>query len=115
MSNTGHSAPSRRNHPAVQRRGPYFLGGWCVDGVVAYEIAQQLRAAGELVALLGLFDPSVEVDIDSLSCVASALIKFRKIAGTSRIIFGLLLLNRLRPNIMHYASRHSAPDRRASA
>ena len=37
---------------AVQRRGPYFLGGWCVDGVVAYEIAQQLRAAGELVALL---------------------------------------------------------------
>jgi thioesterase domain-containing protein/acyl carrier protein len=36
--------------------GPYYLGGWCVLGVVAYEMARQLRAQGEEVALLTLLD-----------------------------------------------------------
>ena len=40
----------------VQAHGPYFLGGYCTGGVVALEMAQQLRAAGEEVALLALFD-----------------------------------------------------------
>jgi amino acid adenylation domain-containing protein len=41
---------------SVQPRGPYFLGGFSFGGLVAYEIAQQLRAAGESVGLLVLFD-----------------------------------------------------------
>ncbi len=40
----------------VQPQGPYFLGGYCMGGAVAYEMACQLRAAGEEVALLALFD-----------------------------------------------------------
>ena len=40
----------------VQPHGPYFLGGYCLGGTVAYEVAQQLRAEGESVALLALFD-----------------------------------------------------------
>jgi amino acid adenylation domain-containing protein len=40
----------------VQAHGPYFLGGYCIGGVIAFEMAQQLRAAGEEVALLVLFD-----------------------------------------------------------
>ena len=40
----------------VQVRGPYFLGGYCMGGAVAYEIAQQLQAKGEQVALLAMFD-----------------------------------------------------------
>jgi phthiocerol/phenolphthiocerol synthesis type-I polyketide synthase E len=40
----------------VQPRGPYFLGGYCLGGTVAYEIAQQIQAQGERVALLALFD-----------------------------------------------------------
>jgi len=40
----------------VQPHGPYFLGGYCMGGTVAYEVAQQLEAAGEPVALLALFD-----------------------------------------------------------
>lgn len=39
-----------------QPHGPYLLGGYCMGGTVAYEVAQQLRAAGEDVALLALFD-----------------------------------------------------------
>lgn len=38
----------------VQPRGPYFLGGWCLGGNVAFEIAQQLQARGEEVALLAM-------------------------------------------------------------
>ena len=39
-----------------QSHGPYFLGGYCMGGTVAYEVAQQLQAQGERVALLALFD-----------------------------------------------------------
>ncbi len=40
----------------AQPHGPYFLGGFCVNGVVAYEMARQLVEAGEPVPLLALFD-----------------------------------------------------------
>jgi phthiocerol/phenolphthiocerol synthesis type-I polyketide synthase E len=40
----------------VQRHGPYFLGGYCGGGSIAYEVAQQLHAEGERIALLALFD-----------------------------------------------------------
>ena len=40
----------------LQPRGPYRIGGECVGGTVAYEIAQQLRASGEPVSLLLLMD-----------------------------------------------------------
>ncbi|MGJ8724653.1 MAG: amino acid adenylation domain-containing protein [Roseibacillus sp.] len=46
----------------VQAEGPYLLGGYCFGGIVVYEIAQQLKAAGDEVELLCLFDtdnPSV--------------------------------------------------------
>jgi thioesterase domain-containing protein len=40
----------------VQPQGPYRLGGWSMGGVVAYEMARQLRAAGEEVEKLVLID-----------------------------------------------------------
>lgn len=40
----------------AQPRGPYFLGGYCGGGTIAFEAAQQLVASGEQVALLALFD-----------------------------------------------------------
>jgi acyl transferase domain-containing protein/thioesterase domain-containing protein len=40
----------------VQPHGPYFLGGYSGGGAVAFEMAQQLRATGEEVALLALID-----------------------------------------------------------
>jgi len=41
---------------SVQPNGPYLLGGYCMGGTVAYEMAQQLTAVGEDVAVLALFD-----------------------------------------------------------
>ena len=42
----------------VQTSGPYHLGGYCFGGMVAFEIAQQLKKQGEEVALLALLEPS---------------------------------------------------------
>lgn len=41
---------------AFQPSGPYRLGGYCFGGNVAYEMARQLEAQGEQVALLALFN-----------------------------------------------------------
>jgi amino acid adenylation domain-containing protein len=41
---------------AVQPRGPYYLGGYCFGGLVAYEMAQQLVAARQRVGLLALMN-----------------------------------------------------------
>ena len=41
---------------AIQPEGPYFLGGYCFGGLVAFEMAQQLRAQGERIGLLALFE-----------------------------------------------------------
>lgn len=39
-----------------QREGPYLVGGCWIDGLIAYEVARQLRADGQDVALVALFD-----------------------------------------------------------
>ncbi|MEH2327802.1 non-ribosomal peptide synthetase [Nostoc sp.] len=40
----------------VQPNGPYFLGGHCYGGVIAFEMAQQLQRQGQTVGLLVLID-----------------------------------------------------------
>ncbi len=40
----------------VQPHGPYYIGGYCAGGVIAFEMAQQLTASGDEIAFLGLFD-----------------------------------------------------------
>ena len=41
---------------AYQPHGPYLLGGYCIGGCVAYEMARQLVEAGESVRLLAIID-----------------------------------------------------------
>ncbi len=41
---------------AARPRGPYVLGGWSFGGVVAFEMAQQLRQEGETVPAVLLLD-----------------------------------------------------------
>jgi thioesterase domain-containing protein len=43
---------------AQQAQGPYYIGGYCFGGVVAYEMARVLEAQGERVALLALISCS---------------------------------------------------------
>ncbi|MEN3334096.1 MAG: hypothetical protein V7641_3461 [Blastocatellia bacterium] len=55
----------------VQSTGPYLLGGHCNGGLIAFEMARRLEAAGERVALLALI------------CTAGANTRFRALQRMS--------------------------------
>ncbi len=40
----------------LQPEGPYYLGGYCMGGTIAFEMAQQLVKQGQTVGLLAMFD-----------------------------------------------------------
>jgi oxalate---CoA ligase len=86
---------------AVEPDGPYLLGGWCTAGLIAYEIAQQLRSRGREVALLVLFDAVNPGRLDGLSRPRVFLVQadefFRK------VLFHLRSIARLEPeNVFGY-------------
>ncbi|HZN20448.1 MAG TPA: amino acid adenylation domain-containing protein [Micromonosporaceae bacterium] len=56
-----------------QPTGPYQLGGWSMGGLVAYEMAQQLHAAGEQVGLLVLVETPTPDLVKDLPDEAAAL------------------------------------------
>jgi len=43
-----------REVKTIQYAGPYYLGGYCLGGLVAFEMARQLESEGEKIALLAL-------------------------------------------------------------
>ncbi len=59
----------------VQPHGPYFLGGFSGGGITAYEMALQLEAAGEEVALLVMLDTPVPQKQAELTLKDKILIK----------------------------------------
>jgi thioesterase domain-containing protein/acyl carrier protein len=65
----------------VQPHGPYFLGGWCADGVIAYEMAQQLSAQGEQVGLLVLLDAWNPARLKEYSRLQRSRIRLRRRVG----------------------------------
>nr|QEO74583.1 condensation domain-containing protein [uncultured bacterium] len=61
---------------SVQPQGPYRLGGWSLGGMIAYEMARQLEAAGEAVALLALVEPGLpppHAPRDAISALAKRI------------------------------------------
>ncbi len=44
----------------VRPKGPYVIGGFCVGGLVAYELARQIEASGETVEMLLIIDAAPE-------------------------------------------------------
>ncbi|MDQ1592737.1 MAG: hypothetical protein QOG71_3364 [Pyrinomonadaceae bacterium] len=59
---------------SVQPDGAYLLGGWSLGGVVAFEMARQIRELGQEVALLALLDSPAPVrpldDLDEVTLLA---------------------------------------------
>lgn len=45
---------------SVRPHGPYAIGGFCLGGLIAYEVAQQLVVAGETVERLVIIDATIE-------------------------------------------------------
>lgn len=56
----------------LQAGGPYRLCGWSFGGVVAYEIARQLRQAGEEIAFLGLIDSFTPQDLVAMGITSGS-------------------------------------------
>ncbi|MEY8840607.1 thioesterase domain-containing protein, partial [Cribrihabitans sp. XS_ASV171] len=61
----------------VQPEGPYMLGGYSGGGITAFEMAHQLEAAGESVAVVAMIDTPLPVR-PSLSRQDKALIKMHE-------------------------------------
>ena len=83
----------------LQPRGPYSLLGWSIGGLVAFETAQQLVAAGEDVAFLGLIETTPEVSLGRLRSALAAnsfrlqfnLSEWAKVASGERSLMQFLL------------------------
>lgn len=52
----GHARELVRRLRIIQPHGPYLIGGWCTAGILAFEVARQLCAAGLAVPLLIMGD-----------------------------------------------------------
>ena len=90
----------RRAHP----RGPYILLGECVHGVLAYEMTQQLRAAGETVSLLA----AVNMWHPSYGHRLSFAQRWRVRAQSLRVNFAAVMAGRekFREFLGHYSLPH---------
>ena len=78
----------------VQPHGPYLLGGFSGGGLIAYEIARQLEAAGEEVSLLVMLDTPLPMR-PVLSRRDRALIKLQELRGGGAGYIGAWMKNRL--------------------
>jgi acetoacetyl-CoA synthetase len=105
----------------VQPSGPYALVGYSFGGLVAFEIAQQLIAAGEKIELLCLLDtyvnerylPLAARTRFQLGVVSNRVSEFRALSGRDRAsylrdrAFGLADRIRMRAGLL---ARKAAPD-----
>jgi amino acid adenylation domain-containing protein len=96
---------------SVQAEGPYFLGGWSMGGVVAFEMAQQLRAQGQRTALLALLDtriPDADEEFADAEFEVTLLVDFVRYFGLSldpRDALARLPKNELLERVLEYAKR----------
>ena len=96
----------------VQPVGPYFLGGVCFGGAVAFEMAQQLLAHGHGVGLLALIEPAppLSSDLHSYMALAADVLRrlLRRSTQHSRNLSRLNSVERkvLPPSKMEASSQH---------
>jgi thioesterase domain-containing protein/NAD(P)-dependent dehydrogenase (short-subunit alcohol dehydrogenase family)/acyl carrier protein len=93
----------------VQPEGPYLLGGFSGGGITAYEIARQLEAQGDEVALVALLDTPLPVR-RALSRADRMRIQWQELRAKGLAYPVIWARNRLAWEI---AKRRSAPDTEA--
>jgi amino acid adenylation domain-containing protein len=83
----------------LQPEGPYYIGGHCIGGLIAFEMAQRLHAQGERVAFLGVIDSFAPVGQGSKRSSVFRRYRYRAIRLFERTVtlhFGNLSV--LKPN-----------------
>ncbi|MFX0540188.1 type I polyketide synthase [Roseovarius sp. S4756] len=93
----------------VQPKGPYHLAGFSGGGITAYEIAQQLHEAGEMVAMLALLDTPLP-QRPALSRPDKALIKLQELRRKGPRYLGEWAGARLRWELEKRQRGGQAPD-----
>lgn len=90
----------------VQPEGPYRLGGHSFGGLMVYEMAQQLRAQGQEIALLAIFDTPAPVpgnlphdpsEMADVSDLATSLVDIARLVSRISLRDVPLTLDELRP------------------
>jgi acyl-CoA synthetase (AMP-forming)/AMP-acid ligase II len=66
----------------AQPKGPYRLSGYCLGGIVAFEVARLLMAAGEKVEFVGIIDAPTVGARRSVQLVLSAMRWARPLGGS---------------------------------
>ena len=90
----------------AQPRGPYVLGGWSFGGVVAFEMAQQLRRQGEKIAALVLLDtwaPAGRTEPAQADLIVRFLADLSGLSGKTLRVNGDHLQKLDGPAQLHYA------------
>ncbi len=96
----------------IQPEGPYQLVGFCGGGLIAFEMAQQLRAQGQEVDLLALIEPRAGPDlfrmlgprvIGGLVSRAAAALRLRPEGRLDAFLALLHLYRVLRVRVLHPA------------
>lgn len=95
-----------RDIQQVQLGGPYFLGGYSFGGMVALEMAQQLRAQGEEVALVALLDTFPGRPMSS----AELLAKLFRMPLKEKISYSIGRVRRFATYVQRRLSRQLPPD-----
>jgi thioesterase domain-containing protein/acyl carrier protein len=96
---------------SVQPEGPYLLGGLCVGGNLAFEMAVQLQAQGQKVSLVALIDATdVQAPINRqttskrLNRFSQILTQSQQLKGQERLTFILKKATEKVKNLLSYES-----------
>jgi amino acid adenylation domain-containing protein len=90
----------------IQPQGPYFLGGYSFGGMVSLEMAQQLRAQGEEVALVALLDTFPGRPMSSTKLLAKLL----RMPMKQKIAYSIGRVRRFATYVQRRLSRQLPPD-----
>jgi thioesterase domain-containing protein/acyl carrier protein len=80
--------------------GPYNLAGYSFGGVVAFEMAKQLKAMGKTINMLGIFDTAVDISPKPKTFLAKSAKKLRD--AYIYVRFNLQLLRKEPVQVLHY-------------
>jgi amino acid adenylation domain-containing protein len=102
----------------LQPQGPYYVGGWCRFGVLAYETARQILAQGAEVPLLTLIDSPNPAYYRALPAIVKvqrgmqrleyhlASLRRSKASQVPQYLFGRLRVMRYKVGKLHVSASH---------
>jgi amino acid adenylation domain-containing protein len=96
----------------LQPQGPYFIGGRSLGGMIAFEMAQQLRVQGEEIGLLALLDTYPSGYAKLLSDQKTLRARFSRAAGRTKAHLANLRSLSLKDKLLYLAAKSKFAPRK---